>query len=206
MKQILALLILFFSGCSPVDSEPEEYIDLASASPPASSVVEVEPTPSTPIAEEAPPAPVEEEKRPYVTVFIDPVKGRCPPCDRLKEWRQSLTAEQEEKLPFDLHLCTDRPEWLESYPTFYWETSDEKWWSYQGWTNIEDFIKVWEQSLSLSSSKKKDDITSQSEPSIANNSSPSSSASEQHSSGTAEAMPSSQSATASGSSFRKRRR
>ncbi len=200
MKTLLALLTLLVLGCSPVDREPEEYIDLSLVPPPASTVAEeIIATPEATV--EVPPvAPV--DKRPEVFVYsMDPVEN-CPPCVKLKKEVSELSSEELADLPFRFNFDTPAPGWVELFPTLHWETP-EGWAKIEGWNGLDDFMKAYRKPLS---SKKKDGITSQSELSTEINSSISSSASGQKSEGPAEQTQLSQQDTGSNSSYRKRRR
>lgn len=200
MKTFLALLTLLILGCSPVDSEPEEYIDLSFAPPPASTVAEeVIATPEATV--EVPPvAPV--DKRPEVFVYSMVPVENCPPCVKLKKEVSELSSEELADLPFRFNFDTPAPEWVELFPTLHWETP-EGWAKIEGWNGLDDFMKAYRKPLS---SKKKDGITSQSEPSTEINSSNSSLASEQKLDDTAGQTQSSPQDTGSSLSYRKRRR
>ena len=200
MKTLLALLTLLVLGCSPVDREPEEYIDLSFVPPPASTVAEeIIATPEATV--EVPPvAPV--DKRPEVFVYsMDPVEN-CPPCVKLKKEVSGLSSEELADLPFRFNFDTPAPEWVELFPTLHWETP-EGWAKIEGWNGLDDFMKAYRKPLS---SKKKDGITSQSEPSTEINSSISYSASGPKLDDPAVAKQLSPQDTGLNSSYRKRRR
>lgn len=186
--RFLFLVLLMFSGCLPAEDDGG-VIDMGAAE---ATAVEVDV-----------PAEVKDE-RPSVSVFLDPVEGRCRPCKEVSKWWDSLSSEQKSSLPFAVHFCTDYPDWIEAYPTFYWEAGGE-WWKHEGWSGPESFIKTFEQSIPVSSGKKKDGIASQSEQSAEINSSILSSESEPKSGDTVAVMPSSPWGVEQGLSSRKRR-
>ena len=182
--RFLFLILLMCSGCLPAKDDGG-VIDMGVVE---SGVIDVE-TPAE-----------SKDERPFVNVYST---ENCPPCRRLKQDVDRLTPAELGELPFVFVFTEENPAWVTGFPTLHWETPDG-WVSVTGWNGLDKFLEAY--GKPLSGSKKKDDITSQSEPSTANKSSPSSSASEQHSSETAAETTSSQSATESSSSYRKRRR
>lgn len=192
--------MLFTLGCNPINSDPEEYIDLSSASPPVTSVVvEVSPTPTT---EVAPPevvhvAPVDE--RPEVRVYTT---ENCPPCLRLKHEIAGLSNEESAELPVRFRQVAEVPEWVTGFPTLHWETADG-WVSTEGWNGLDKFLETYRKPVS--SSKKKDGTTSLSGRSIENNSSILFSESKPKSGDTVAVMPSSPWGGEQGSLSRRKR-
>lgn len=88
------------------------------------------------------------DEKPVVTVFSAEKCGVC----------QTFRNENHSDLPMQfVEKLEGHPDWIQVYPTFYWEAAGQ-WWKQEGWYGNEAFLKVWKQSQALG--KKKDDTTS----------------------------------------------
>lgn len=54
----------------------------------------------------------------------------CPPCGRIEGEVNALSPEDRKKLPIDPRIEKNAPDWVQSFPTFYWQDPDGKWLQY----------------------------------------------------------------------------
>lgn len=86
------------------------------------------------------------ERREQRVVQVYGNEGHCPPCARFQKWWEGLSMEERERMPVrfeyrDLEIPEFAREW--GRPAFYWEGRKGSWWKQEGWSGIEDFLRVY---------------------------------------------------------------